>query len=388
LDSANHNLDNYRSPWMDEELDMLRDSIDRFVESEMLPHDLRWREQKYVDRAIWHRAGELGFLLMDIPEEYGGMGGDFRHEALLYEAVCGRGITSFGQGVHSITANYLRNHGSEAQKHRWLPKLASGELVGAIAMSEPAAGSDLRGIRTRAVRDGDHYILNGSKIFITNGYHAGLIAVVAKTGTGQDSQSISILMVETKDLPGFKVGRILDKIGQPGQDTTELFFEDARVPVDCLLGDGEGQGLHQLMADLPYERLLVAICGVAIMERALEITIDYTRHRKAFGAAVLSFQNTRFELAEIKTITRVARTFVDRCIEQIVRGELDTTTASMAKYWVTEMQCQMLDRCLQLHGGYGFMKEYEIARLYTDSRVQRIYAGTNEIMKEIIGRSL
>ena len=388
MESAHHNLDTYRSPWMDEELDMLRDSIGRFVETEMLPNDLRWREQKYVDRAIWHRAGELGFLLMDIPEEYGGMGGDFRHEALLYEEVSGRGISSFGQGVHSITANYLRNHGSEAQKHQWLPKLASGEMVGAIAMSEPGAGSDLRGIRTRALRDGDHYVLNGSKIFITNGYHAGLVAVVAKTAAGQDSQSISILMVETENLPGFKVGRVLDKIGQQGQDTTELFFEDARVPVDCLLGGTEGQGLHQLMSDLPYERLLVAVSGVAAMERALQLTVDYTRQRKAFGAAVLSFQNTRFELAEIKTVTRVARTFVDCCIEQLVRGELDTTTASMAKYWVSEMQCQIIDRCLQLHGGYGFMKEYEIARLYTDARVQRIYAGTSEIMKEIISRSL
>lgn len=367
---------------------MLRDSIGRFVETEMLPNDLAWREQKYVDRAIWHRAGALGFLLMDIPEEYGGMGGDFRHEVLLYEEVCGRGISSFGQGVHSITANYLRHHGTETQKHRWLPKLASGEMVGAIAMSEPSAGSDLRGIRTRAVRDGDHYILNGSKIFITNGYHAGLIAVFAKTGANHDSQSTSILMVETKDLPGFTVGRVLDKIGQQGQDTTELFFEDVHVPTDCLLGETQGHGLHQLMADLPYERLLVAVCGVAAMERALELTVEYTRQRKAFGTTVLSFQNTRYELAEIKTITRVARTFVDRCIEQLVVGELDTTTASMAKYWVTEMQCQVIDRCLQLHGGYGFMKEYEIARLYTDARVQRIYAGTSEIMKEIISRSL
>jgi len=373
---------------MDEELDMLRESVSRFVETEMLPNDAAWREQKHVDREIWHRAGELGFLLMDIPEEYGGMGGDFRHEALLYEEVCGRGMSCFGQGVHSITANYLRNHASEEQKHRWLPRMASGELVGAIAMTEPSAGSDLRNIRTRAERDGDHYVLNGSKIFITNGYHAGLIAVVAKTAAGQDSKSTSILMVETKDLPGFKVGRLLDKIGQQGQDTTELFFEDVRVPADCLLGETEGRGLHQLMSDLPYERLLVALCGVAAMERALEITIDYTRERKAFGAAVLSFQNTRFELAEVKTITRVARTFVDRCVEQLVRGELDTTTASMAKYWVTDMQCQVMDRCLQLHGGYGFMKEYEIARLYTDARIQPIYAGTNEIMKEIIGRSL
>jgi acyl-CoA dehydrogenase len=373
---------------MDADLDIFREAVGRFVDTEMVPHDARWRAQHHVDHAAWLAAGANGFLCTDIPEEYGGMGGDIRHEAIMYEEQARRGLSGFGQGVHSICAHYLLNHGTEEQKHRLIPKLASGEYIGAIGMTEPAAGSDLRGIRTRAVRDGDHYVVNGSKTFITNGGQAGLVALVVKTENARDSKSLSILMVETKDLPGFRVGRVLDKLGMHAQDTAELFFEDARVPAANLLGGVEGKGLHQLMADLPYERLIIAICAVGAMEGAVQETLRFVRERKAFGQAIADFQNTRFKLAEAATITRAARAFIDDCIERQRRGELDTATASMAKWWSTDMQQQVIDECLQLHGGYGYMNEYLICRLYADARVQRIYGGTNEIMKELIARAL
>jgi acyl-CoA dehydrogenase len=373
---------------MDDDLEIFRDAVSRFVETEMAPHDARWRAQHHVDREVWLSAGRNGFLCTDIPEEFGGMGGDFRHECIMYEEQARRGLTGFGQGVHSICAHYLLNHGTDAQKQRLLPLLARGELIGAIGMTEPAAGSDLRGVRTRAVRDGDHYIVNGSKIFITNGFLAGLIALVVKTENARDSKSLSILLVETQDLPGYRVGRVLDKMGMHAQDTAELFFEDVRVPAANLLGGVEGKGMHQLMADLPYERLLIALCAVGAMEGALEETLRYVRERKAFGQAIGDFQNTRFKLAEIATTARVARSFVDDCVLRQMRGELDTATASMAKWWTTDMQQKVIDDCLQMFGGYGYMNEYLICRMFTDSRVQRIYGGTNEIMKELIARSL
>ncbi len=376
------------SPWMDDDLRMLREAVSRFVETEMLPHEPRWRAQKHVDRSTWRQVGEAGFLLMDVPAEYGGGGGDFRHEAVLYEECNRRGISGFGQGVHSIAAHYVLNYGTEEQKQRWLPRMASGELIGAIAMTEPGAGSDLKGIRTRAVREGDQYVVNGSKIFITNGSIATILMLVVRTDPGDRSRGLSILMVETGDLPGYRVGRVLDKMGMTAQDTSELFFEDARVPADCLLGLVEGKGMHQLMGDLPYERLTIALGGVAAMEGAVAETARYVRERKAFGQAVAEFQNTRFKLAEVVTYTQVARTFVDRCIEQLVKGELDTETAAMAKWWVTDMQQKVMDECVQLHGGYGYMNEYLVCRMFADSRVQRIYGGTNEIMKELISRSV
>jgi acyl-CoA dehydrogenase len=325
---------------------------------------------------------------MDVPSEYGGGGGDFRHESVLYEELARRGISGFGQGVHSIAAHYVLNYGSEEQKQRWLPRMASGELVGAIAMTEPGAGSDLKGIRTKAVRDGDHYVVNGSKIFITNGSIATILMLVVRTDVADRKRGLSILMVETKGLAGYRVGRVLDKMGMTAQDTAELFFEDVRVPVDCLLGGEEGKGMHQLMGDLPYERLTIALGGIAAMEGAVAETARYVKERKAFGQAIGEFQNTRFKLAEVTTITRVARTFVDRCIEQLVAGTLDTETAAMAKWWVTDMQQQVMDECVQLHGGYGYMNEYLVCRMFADSRVQRIYGGTNEIMKELISRSV
>jgi acyl-CoA dehydrogenase len=378
----------YRSPWMDDELEMFRDAARRFVENEIVPNDAGWREQHHVDREIWNKAGEVGLLCTDIPAEYGGVGGDARHEAVVVEEMGRRGITSFGHMVHSILAHYVLNYGSEQQKHDWLPRMASGELVGAIAMTEPGAGSDLQAVKTRAVRDGDHYVLNGAKTFISNGLHAGLVGVVAKTDPTLGSKGISIIMVETKGLPGYRVGRVLDKIGQNGWDTAELFFDDCRVPASCLLGPAEGQGFMQLMRDLPYERALLALGGVAAMEYALALTVDYTRSRKAFGQPLIQMQNTRFKLAEVKTLTHVSRVFIDDCIARLRDGSLDTVTASMAKCWITDTQCRVMDECLQLFGGYGYMREYPISQLYADSRVQRIYGGANEIMKEIVARSL
>jgi acyl-CoA dehydrogenase len=378
----------YESPWMDDDLRMLREAVSRFVETEMLPHEAQWRKQKHVDRATWRKVGEAGFLLMDVPGEYGGGGGDFRHEAVLYEECNRRGLSGFGQGVHSIAAHYVLNYGTEEQKQRWLPRMASGELIGAIAMTEPGAGSDLKGIRTRAVREGDEYVINGSKIFITNGSIATILMLVVRTDPNDRSRGLSILMVETANLPGYRVGRVLDKMGMTAQDTSELFFEDVRVPADCLLGGEEGRGMHMLMGDLPYERLTIALGGVAAMEGAYEETVRYTRERQAFGHKIGEFQNTRFKLAEVATQVRVARVFVDRCIEQLVKGELDTETAAMAKWWITDIQQKVIDECVQLFGGYGYMNEYLVCRMFADSRVQRIYGGTNEIMKELISRSI
>ncbi len=378
----------YRSPWLDDELDLFRDAAKRFIEQEIVPHDDRWREQHHVDRDLWTKAGEVGLLCTDIPAEYGGVGGDARHEAVVAEEMGRHGISSFGHVVHSILAHYVLNYGSEAQKHDWLPRLASGELVGAIAMTEPGAGSDLQAVKTRAVRDGDHYVLNGSKTFISNGLHAGLVGVVAKTDATQGARGISIIMVETKDQPGYRVGRVLDKIGQNGWDTAELFFDDCRVPAANLLGPAEGQGFIQLMRDLPYERALLALGGVGAMEYALQLTVDYARQRKAFGQALLEMQNTRFRLADVKTRVQVARVFIDDCIGKLSQGKLDTATASMAKLWITETQCQVIDECLQYFGGYGYMREYPISKLYVDARVQRIYGGASEVMREIVARTL
>ena len=302
----------YESPWMDDDLRMLREAISRYVDAEMLPLDAKWRADHRVDKESWRKIGAAGFLLMDVPAEYGGGGGDFRHETLLYEELNRRGISGFGQGVHSIAAHYVLNYGTEEQKQRWLPRMARGELIGAIAMTEPGAGSDLKGIRTRAVRDGDHYVINGSKIFITNGGSAGLLMLVVRTDPTDRSRGLSILMVETEGLKGYRVGRVLDKMGFQAQDTAELFFEDVRVPVDCLLQQ-EGKGMHQLMGDLPYERLLIAVAGVAAMEGALDETIKYVNERQVFGQPVAAFQNTKFKLAEAATLTRVARVSFTTC---------------------------------------------------------------------------
>jgi acyl-CoA dehydrogenase len=324
-----------------------------------------------------------------MPEEYGGAGGTFAHEAVINREIALAGLDCFGAPLHSgIVAPYILRYGTEEQKRRWLPGLASGELVGAIAMSEPGTGSDLQGVRTSAKKSGNGYVLNGSKTFITNGQHANLIVVVAKTDPTLGAKGVSLIVVETDDAAGFRRGRKLKKLGMDWADTSELFFEEILLPAESLLGTEEGQGFAQLMNELPQERLIVAIHAVAMMERALALTIDYVKQRKAFGKAIIEFQNTQFELAECKTEATIARVFVDHCTERHVAGALDTTTASMAKYWLTDQQNKIIDRCLQLFGGYGYMDEYPISRMYRDARVQRIYAGTNEIMKLLIARSL
>lgn len=378
----------YESPWLDEDLKLFRENVARFIETEMVPHDAKWRKQHHVDRELWRKAGDMGLLCLDLPAEYGCGGGDFRHEVVMYEELSRRAISGFGQGVHSMCAHYVYNYGTEEQKQRWLPRLAKGELIGAIAMTEPGAGSDLQGIRTRAVREGDHYRINGSKIFITNGGSASLLMLVTRTNPTERKRGLSLIMVETENLKGYRVGRVLDKMGMPAQDTAELFFEDVLVPADCLLGPEEGQGMYQLMGDLPYERLVIALCGVGAMEGAVAETSKYVKERKAFGQTIGDMQTIRHKLAEVATLTRVARVFVDDCIVKLMAGKLDNETASMAKYWVTDTQQQVLDECVQMHGGYGYMNEYLVCRMFADSRVQRIYGGTNEIMKELIARSV
>ncbi len=378
----------FEPSWMDSDLAMYRETVTRFVDNEMLPQDEAARKRGNVGHELWLKAGALGLLCSDIPVEYGGGGGDFRHEAVLYDAMSRRGLTGMSPSVHSIVAHYLLNHGTEAQKQTYLPRMARGELVGAIAMTEPGAGSDLQAVRTRAERRGDRYVINGSKTFISNGYLAGLVLVVAKTNPAERASGTSIIIVETKDAKGFRVGRVLDKLGLKAQDTSELFFDNVEVPTSNLLGEDEGRGFYQLMSDLPYERTIIGVIAAAAMEGALETTLAYVRQREAFGRPIAEFQTTRHKLAELATIAKVARNFVDSCVEKLVAGTLDTTTASMVKLWTSEQQGKVIDECLQLHGGYGFMNEYLIARMYADARIQRIYGGANEIMKEVISRAL
>ncbi|MGW4634434.1 MULTISPECIES: acyl-CoA dehydrogenase family protein [unclassified Nocardia] len=377
-----------RSSWMNEDLDALRDLARAFMAKELVPNIDKYREQHHVDRDLWNKAGEVGLLCLSIPEEYGGGGGTFAHEAVLMEEQARAVDTSWGVSLHNgIVAHYLLAYGTEEQKKQWLPKMASGEVVGAIAMTEPGTGSDLQAVKAKAIRDGDEYVINGSKTFITNGAQADLIILVAKTDPTQGAAGVSLVLVEA-DRAGFRRGRVLDKIGQKGQDTSELFFEDVRVPVTNLLGTQEGQGFIQLMQQLPQERLIVSMGAVAGMEVALDHTLRYTKEREAFGRPVFGFQNTKFKLAEVATEARIARVFIDDCVEKHIRGELDIPTVAMAKWWTTDRAMQIADTCLQLFGGYGYMNEYPIARMWVDNRVQLIYAGTNEIMKEIIARSL
>ena len=373
----------------DDDLRLFQDSVRKFLAVHATPQHIEtWRKNKIIDRAFWTRAAEAGFLGLCVPETYGGPGVDFRFDMAFVEELAAIGLESFGGPMHnSVVAPYIVTFGDEAQKERWLPGMVSGELVGAIAMTEPGAGSDLRGLRTTARRDGEHYVLNGQKTYITNGQTANLIAVVAKTGDDRASASISLLFVETDQADGFARGRNLEKVGMDVADTSELFFDNVRVPASNLLGS-EGAGLHQLMSKLPQERLIIAVQGIAVIERALAVTIDQVRQRHAFGQPIMAFQNTQFKLAECKTEATIARVFVDHCLDRHVRGELDATTAAMAKYWVTDLQCRVIDECLQLHGGAGYMLEYPIAQMYRDARAQRIYGGSNEIMKLLIARSL
>ena len=381
-------MSNYESPWMNDELRMYRKTVREFIQQEFLPRQDKWREQHRPDAEAWKQAGQTGLLLPDVPEEYGGGGGSFAHQAVVTEELAQAGV-HFGCGVQSIVSHYILRYGSEEQKRKWLPVMARGELVGAIAMTEPSAGSDLQAIKTTARRDGSDYVLNGSKTFITNGWHAGLVCVAAKTDPkAASARGISMIAVETKNHEGYRVGSSLEKVGMHEIDTCELFFDDVRVPCANLLGTAEGAGLSQMMEQLRYERVMIGVGAVAIAERAVAITTKYAKERVAFGKPLIDFQNTRFKLAQCKTESHIGRVFIDNCIARFIAGQLDPVTAAMAKYWLTECQCRIVDECVQLHGGYGYMTEYPIARMWTDSRVQRIYAGTNEIMLELIGWSL
>jgi acyl-CoA dehydrogenase len=374
----------------DEDLRMFEDSVGKFFDLNA-PHETieRWRAQHVVDRDMWTKAGEAGLLGLSMPETYGGAGGDYRHEVILMEQLGRKGVEGFGISLHNaIVAPYILHYGTEEQKRRWLPKMCTGELVTAIAMTEPGAGSDLQAIKTTALRSGNQYVVNGSKTFITNGQTANLICVVVKTDKTQGAKGVSLVFIETEGAEGFERGRNLNKMGQPAQDTSELFFNDVKIPTENLLGLEEGQGFYQLMGQLPQERLNIAIQAITTIERALELTLDYVKQRTAFGKRVLDFQNTQFVLAECKTEATVAKVFVNHCMAVHLDGKLDAATASMAKYWVTDLENKIVDRCLQLFGGYGFMDEYPISRMYRDCRIQRIYGGTNEIMKLLIARTL
>jgi len=378
----------YQPRWINDEVQMFRTTVRQFIHKEFAPHQARWREQHRPDPEAWTRAGAAGILLTDVPDAYGGGGATFAYETVVLEELARAGV-HFGSSIQSIVAHYILAYGTEEQKRQWLPRMARGELVGAIAMSEPAAGSDLQGIQTTARRDGGHYVINGSKTFVTNGWHASIICLAVKTDPKVAGlKGLSLIIVETKDLAGYRVGTSLEKVGMHGQDTCELFFDDVRVPAANLLGSAEGKGFSQMMERMPYERLTVGVTAVATAERAVAITTKYVKERTAFGKPLFEFQNTRFTLAACKTEAHIGRVFLDTCIERFIAGQLDEVTAAMAKYWLTDCQCRLIDECLQLHGGYGYMTEYPIARMWADSRVQRIYAGANEIMKELISWSL
>lgn len=380
-------LDNYRSPWIDSDVEAFADSVRRFCKDHLQPNEEKWRHQHFIDRDAWLGAGELGMILPDVPVDYGGSGATPAYLAASAGEIARAGCTSLGIMINHIVGHYILSDGTEAQKQQWLPGIASGEVICAVAMTEPGTGSDLQAVSTKAERRGDRYVINGSKTFITNGVLCDLVAVVAKTDPSAGSKGISIFLVDTK-LPGFRRGKSLDKMGWQAQDTAEMFFDDVEVPLDCLLGGVEGKGFYTLMNQLPYERAQIAINAVGSMELALELTLEYARERKAFGKSILDFQTSRHTLADVKATVLASRTLCDHMIQQWIDGQLNSTLASMCKFWLTERQGEVIDRCLQLFGGYGYMNEYPIARLYTDARVTRIYGGANEIQRELVGRSL
>jgi len=371
----------------DSDHEQFRDMVIKFLKTEAVPYHEEWEEQGQVSREVWLKAGQQGMLCPTMPEQYGGVGVDFRYNAIVTEEIARLGLTGIGWGLHSdIAVPYLESYGTEQQKQKYLPRCISGEIITAIAMTEPGTGSDLQGVKTHAVLNKDEYVINGSKTFITNGQMADLVIVVVKTDPAAGAKGTSLLLVEA-GTPGFDKGKNLKKIGMKAQDTSELFFDNVRVPKENLLGQ-EGMGFAYLMRELAQERLSVALGAVASAEGILQHTLDYVQDRKAFGSSIASFQNTQFKLAEVDADLTMLRVFIDRCLELHIAGELDAATAAKAKLLSTEIKCRAIDECLQLHGGYGYMWEYPVARAYADARVQKIYAGTNEIMKVIIARSL
>ena len=376
----------HRHPWMDEEIEAFRDQVRRYAVGELVPHLDGWRRQGYIPREVWRPFGQMGFMLPELAEEHGGAGATLAYQLVVQDELAKAEVPA-NTAVHTIAAHYILDYGTEAQRRRWLPGLASGELLAGIALTEPGCGSDLKSLRTRARREGDEYVIDGAKTFITNGFSANLLVVAVRTGEA-GSRGLSLVVMETEKLPGFRVGRRLEKLGQHASDTAELFFDGVRVPAGNLIGEEEGKGFVQLMSQLPYERLLLCVSAAAAIELAVELTVEYTKQRKAFGQTLADFQNTRFKLAECATIAHVVRTFLNDCTQRLLDGTLDDEAAYMAKWWCTEQQGKVTDECLQLFGGYGYMAEYPIARLYADARVQRIYGGTTEIMKDLIARKL
>ena len=376
----------HRHAWMDEDIEAFRDQVRRYIAGELSPHLDAWRRQGFIPREVWRGFGAMGFLLPEMAEAYGGSGASLAYQLVVQDEMAKAEVPAT-TGVHSIVTHYISDYGTEEQKTRWLPRLVSGEMLAAVAMTEPGCGSDLKAISTKARLEGDHYVIDGAKTFITNGSTCSLLVLVARTGA-PGSRGLSLIVLETENLAGFRIGRRLEKLGGHASDTCELFFDGVRVPADQVLGGAEGQAFAQLMGQLPYERLLLAVPAAAVIERALELTVEYTQQRKAFGQTVFDFQNTRFKLAEVATTAHIVRTFVNDCIQRLLDGTLDDEAAYMAKWWCTEQQCRVTDECLQLFGGYGYMTDYPIARLYADSRVQKIYGGTNEVMKDLIARKL
>lgn len=376
----------YRHAWMDDDIEAFREQVRRYVRTQLMPQTENWRRQGYIPRDTWRPFGDLGFLLPELPEAFGGSGVNLAYQLVVQDELAKAEVPA-NTAVHTIAAHYILDYGTEEQKHRWLPKMASGEHLAGIAMTEPGCGSDLKELRTRARRDGDCYVINGAKTFITNGVTGSLLVVACRTGDA-GAKGVSLIVLETEKLPGFRVGRRLEKIGQHGSDTAELFFDDVRVPVGNLIGTEEGRGFAQLMSQLPYERMLLCVPAAAVIELALDLTLEHVKQRKMFGKTLFDLQNTQFKLAEVATSAHVVRSFVNDCVQRLIDGTLDPQAAYMAKWWCTEQQCKMVDECLQLFGGYGYMVEYPIARLYADARVQRIYGGANEVMKDLIARAL
>lgn len=382
-------IDNYRPGWMDDELEAVQTMTRRFVAEQIMPRQEQWYEQGYTDRDVWRQAGELGILAPDISVEYGGSGGHFGHEAVIGHELCVAGDSSWRtcKQIHVIAAHYIEKYGTEAQKQKWLPGICSGQLIAGMGMTEPNGGTDLQNMRTKAIRDGDNYRISGAKTFITNGSTADILILATKTDPSQKAKGVSLFIFETST-PGFAVSKRLKKIGLHGSDTAELFFDDCVVPADRLLGEVEGQGFYQMMKDLTYERALTGVNCAAVMEHALKVTTEYTKDRSIFGGKLIDLQNTRLELAEVKTLATIARVFVDFTVERMINGTMTSDLASMSKWWMSDTHSDIINRCLQLHGGHGYILEYPIARMYVDARIEAIYAGANEVLKDLIGRNL